>query len=86
MVKCAFVIFFVSVIFASGETFAQAYTAPLDSMEFVRELYDPSLLSNEVFLRTPDDLFGDELQFISDDIARIASYPIRGTAYGSLVF
>ena len=42
----------------------------------VRDLYDPSQISNEMFHLTDEVTLGDQLQFISDDIERIASHPI----------
>jgi len=70
-----------SVIFVCGEVHAQSYAAPEDSLRSVHLLYDPSEISNGAFLLTNEVTSGDELQFLYDDIERIASHPLTlGTA------
>ncbi len=76
MVRYAFIIVLAVMMFSEGESFAQTFTAPYDSLRSIRELYDASQISNEIFSLIGEDNFGDELQFISDDIERIALRPI----------
>ncbi|MFI5262962.1 MAG: hypothetical protein ACHQM6_00445 [Candidatus Kapaibacterium sp.] len=76
MVKYVIRLIFASAVFASGEVFAQTFIGPSDSTEAVRKIYDPSEISNETFHLTDEATFGDQLQFLYDDIERIASHPL----------
>jgi hypothetical protein len=75
MVRCAACIA-LGVIFASGAAVAQIFPPPPDSTESLRGLYDASQISNEIFLQTSEDAFGEQLQFISDDLERQAMHPL----------
>jgi len=57
----------IAVFFIFRDTSAQS----LDTTHAT--IYDPSEISNEIFLRTDEDVFGEQLQFLADDIERIAS-------------
>src|SRR5579864_1283842 len=76
MVKHATGFLLLGVFFPFGTLCAQTYAPPADSIDAIRGLYDPSTISNEIFLRTSEDAYGDELQFIYDDIERMASHPV----------
>ena len=75
MVKYAGIAFLMIVSF-ERDGFSQIYSAAPDSIESTRGIYDPSQISNEIFLRTDEVTLSDELQFLSDDIERIASHRI----------
>lgn len=81
MVRCLPVVPLLFLFFLGTEGFAQTVTDTLRANDSGIEFFDASQISNETFLRTSEDIFGDELQFLTDDIERIASRPILlGTA------
>jgi hypothetical protein len=56
---------FALVILFSGNAFSQTLGTARS------ELLDPSEISNEIFLQTDEDVFSDQLQFLTDDIERL---------------
>jgi len=49
----------------------------LRQVEFKRTLPDESLISSQTFIGTDEDIFGEQLQFIVDDMERIAMHPVQ---------
>src|SRR2546421_10486592 len=75
MVKNGVAAFLLILVFSSRESIAQL---PADTLsnESSAELYDPSQINNDLLLRIDENTVGEELQFIADDIERIASHPL----------
>src|SRR5438105_3908090 len=59
----------------SCAVYAQSFTSPSDTL--AADIFDMSLIGNQSFLRIDENTFSQELQFIVDDMERIATHPLK---------
>ncbi|MDP4220257.1 MAG: hypothetical protein Q8896_07455 [Bacteroidota bacterium] len=77
MVRAFAISIFFTLLLFEKTGYGQILSDSANGSTGLTDLFDASELSNQVFLRTSEEIFGQELQFLTDDFERLSMSPVQ---------